>query len=225
MKIALISDIHANAFYFKTLLENIKKEKVDKIVCLGDLIGYYNAPNEVINICRDNNIICIQGNHEEYILGTLKYRKEKENIYNIEEHKKILSIENHIFIEQMPRELVIEYEGITMYCTHALPDNSAKYLYSPNEMIDKYIKGYDYYCSGHTHIAYIQYKKGTCLINPGSIGQPRDYSTIPSYALINMKSRDVTIKKIEVDVEAYVKDLREESMNKELIDILMRKNK
>jgi len=225
MKIVLISDIHANAFYFKALLESIKKEKVDKIICLGDLVGYYNEPNEVINLCRDNNITCIQGNHEEYILETLKYRKDKESIYNIEEHKRILSTENRIFIEQLPKELVIKYKNLSMYCVHALPNNSVKYLYNPNEISDEYIRNHDFYCSGHTHIPYVQYKKGTCLINPGSVGQPRDYTTLPSYVLVDMKSRDVIIKKIEVDVESYIKFLKEEKIHKELIDILIRKKK
>ena len=225
MKIALISDIHANAFYFKILLASIKEEKVDKIICLGDLVGYYDEPNEVIDLCRDYNVECIQGNHEEYILETLKYRKEKEDIYRIEKHRKLLSIKNRIFIENMPKEIIIQLGSISIYCTHALPGNSAKYLYNPNEIADEYIQGYDYYCSGHTHIPSIQYKNGTCIINPGSVGQPRDYTAMPSYAIVNLDKDEVLIKKVKVDQHNYTKVIKEKKMHMELIDILLRERK
>ena len=199
MNIILISDIHANAFYFSTLLEEIKGEKADRIICLGDLVGYYDQPNEVINLCRDNNIECIQGNHEEYLLEKLNYRKDKEDIYRIKLHNEWLTIENRNFISQMPKEIILNYENISMYCTHSLPEDTSKYLYNPNEISDEHIKGHDYYCSGHTHIPYIQYKYGTCIVNPGSIGQPRDYTSMPSYAVVDIKKKEVKIKKVEVD--------------------------
>jgi len=223
MKIALISDIHANAFYFKKILEDIRNQQVDKIVCLGDLVGYYDEPNEVIDICRTNNIECVQGNHEEYFLQTLNYNKEKENIYRIETHREILSVENKSFIEKMPKEIIFKYGDVSIYCTHALPTNTVKYLYNPNDIADKYIQGHDYYCSGHTHIPYIQYKYGICLINPGSVGQPRDYTTLPSYALIDLKEKEVLIKKINVDTNKYVSCLIEMKLCQELTDILIRK--
>lgn len=224
MKIILISDIHANGFYFSTLLKYIMEEKADRIICLGDLVGYYDEPNEVINLCRDNNIECIQGNHEEYLLGELNYRKDKEDIYRIQVHKELLTINNKKFIEQMPKEIIINYQGVSMYCTHALPMNTSKYLYNPNDMSDDCIKGYDYYCSGHTHIPYIQYKYGTCIINPGSIGQPRDYTSMPSYAVVDIAKKEVTIKKVEVEKKTYISHLKDIKLNIELIEILTRKS-
>lgn len=52
MKIALISDIHSNLFYFEKVLHEIEKENVDDIYCLGDLVGYYDKPNEVIDLIK-----------------------------------------------------------------------------------------------------------------------------------------------------------------------------
>ncbi|PHR58529.1 MAG: hypothetical protein COA44_03565 [Arcobacter sp.] len=224
MKIALISDIHANAFYFKSVLVNIKNENVDKIICLGDLVGYYDEPNEVIDLCRNNNIMCLEGNHEEYTLETKVYAKEKEELYRIKVHNKILTKRNRKFIEELPKEILLEDEGVSVYCTHALPQNSSKYIYNPNDIEDVHLRGYDYYCSGHTHIPYIHYKYGTCLVNPGSVGQPRDYTTLPSYAIINLKEKSVSIKKVEVDVNAYMKHLEKIKLHLSLRDILVRKN-
>ena len=223
MIIALISDIHANYFYFEKVLAEIQHDKVDKIICLGDLIGYYDKPNEVIDLCKENSIECIQGNHEEYILGAIEYNRDKEYLYRIGKHKKILSDENKRFLKDLPKEITINYENLSIYCTHSLPGNCIKYLYNPNELKDEYILEYDYYCSGHTHIPYIQYKFGTCMINPGSIGQPRDYTVMPSYALIDLVNKEVKIKKLEVDVDVYIENLKKRDIPKELIDILKRK--
>ena len=97
------------------------------------------------------------------------------------------------------------------------------YLISPNKIEYEHIQGYDYYCSGHTHIPYIQYKQGTCIVNPGSVGQPRDYTILPSYAVIDLNKDEVSIKKIKVDVEMYLVNLASINYNPDLIDILTRK--
>ncbi|MBT5400563.1 metallophosphoesterase family protein [bacterium] len=223
MKIALISDIHANSFYLKSVIDSIKNQQIDRVICLGDLVGYYENPNEVINLCIKNNIECILGNHDQYLLGTLKYKEEKEGIYKIKEHRKVLSSSNMNFINGLPHEITIHFDGKIIYCTHATPHNTTEYLYNPNKIEYEHIQGYDYYCSGHTHIPYIQYKQGTCIVNPGSVGQPRDYTILPSYAVIDLNKDEVSIKKIKVDVEMYLVNLASINYNPDLIDILTRK--
>ena len=225
MKIILISDIHANAFYFREFFNTIARESYDRIICLGDLVGYYDEPNEVIDLCRQYNIECIKGNHEEYLFGTLKYKESQEHIYRIKLHRDILSFDNKKYLKELPSEIIITDDSVSIYCTHALPANSAKYLYNPSEILDEYIQGYDYYCSGHTHIPYIQYTHGTCVVNPGSIGQPRDYTSEPSYVIIDLLKKEVLIKKIRVDTDIYIEKLQEKNIDIKLIDILRRKKK
>ena len=68
MKIAVISDIHANVYALMNVLEDIDNEKVDTIVCLGDLVGYGSQPNEVISMIKERHILCIKGNYDNSVV-------------------------------------------------------------------------------------------------------------------------------------------------------------
>lgn len=77
MKIAIISDAHGNLLFFKFCMEAIQKEKVDRIVALGDYFGYMLDGKKVFDILRDNNAILLKGNHEAMLLGELPLDKKK----------------------------------------------------------------------------------------------------------------------------------------------------
>lgn len=70
-KIAIISDIHSNPTALLTVLEDVEKQKCDRIVCLGDIVGYGYDPNGCIDICRDRNMECVLGNHDAGLVGSL----------------------------------------------------------------------------------------------------------------------------------------------------------
>ena len=80
MKIAVISDIHGNLYALMKVLEDIEDEKVDTIICLGDLVGYGPHPNEVIAIIRRKNIICLKGNYDASVVDE-GYTYIRENEY------------------------------------------------------------------------------------------------------------------------------------------------
>ena len=71
MRIAIISDIHANTTALNTVLEDIDKQKCDHIVCLGDIVGYGYDPDGCIEICKQRNMMCILGNHDAGMAGKL----------------------------------------------------------------------------------------------------------------------------------------------------------
>ena len=64
MKIAIIADIHSNLEAFEAVLKDIKSKEIDKIICLGDIVGYGSSPNECIELIKKNGIQSIQGNHD-----------------------------------------------------------------------------------------------------------------------------------------------------------------
>ena len=73
--------------------------------------------------------------------------------------------------------------------THSMPSDTETYLNSQSTW-SRISKDFDYYLYGHTHRCNVQYHYGTCLLNPGSVGQPRDYNASPSYAVIDL-SREI----------------------------------
>ncbi|MDN5062712.1 metallophosphoesterase family protein [Aliarcobacter butzleri] len=222
MKIALISDIHSNLFYFEKVLHEIEKENVDDIYCLGDLVGYYDKPNEVIDLIKKKDIKCIKGNHDKYLLNELPYDLKKDEIYGIKQQRELLSNENFKFLRNLKDEIVLEINNKKIYMTHSFPNNCERYLYNLDNLNLEFLKEYDYYFFGHTHIPIITYHYGTCIVNPGSIGQPRDHTKQSSYAIVDFKLEEVKIKKVNHDIDVFTKELKNEQYAVQLIDILKR---
>ena len=222
MKIALISDIHSNLFYLEEAIKQIEKEQVDNIYCLGDLVGYYDNPNKVIDLIREKNIICIKGNHEKYLLGKLKYNVNNENIYRIKVHRDIVTDVNLKYLSNLEEELKFKINNKQLYMTHSLPNDCMRYLYNVKNLNKEFTSKYDYYFFGHTHIPMITYQYGTCIVNPGSIGQPRDHTKKPSFAIVNLGKDSVTLNKVTVDIKTYCKGLNHRGYDESLIEILKR---
>jgi len=224
MKIAIIADIHSNFDYFSTILKDIQKHNVDKIFCAGDFVGYYNKPNEVIEEVKRTGIVCVKGNHDKFLLGELSYPLAKDFIYQIKKQRKLITEENIEFIRRLPDSISCELIGKKIYMTHSFPNDSEKYLYTVEEFTKKDLIDINYYFYGHTHIPNIIYRYGTCLINPGSVGQPRDYSAQPSFVIVDMVNDECTLKKIHVDNLDFVSRLKKSKYPSEVITILERKN-
>lgn len=222
MKIAIISDIHANYEYLKSVLKDIFEQNINNIYCLGDLVGYYNEPNLTIDLIRKNNIICIKGNHEKYLLGELPYTISKEDIYGIERQRNIISDINLKFLSSLKDEYVFEVNKKLIFMTHSHPSNCEKYVYDFKDFDFTALQQYDYCCFGHTHIPVIGYHNGMCFVNPGSVGQPRDYTGKSSYAIIDFDSNMVSIKRVAQEVDRFIEILENSSYNSALLKILKR---
>ncbi len=220
MKIAFISDIHSNLSYFRTIIPSL--ETVDQIFCLGDIIGYYDRPNEVIKTCMDLGIRAIKGNHEKYFFRERKYEREKEHVYGIARQRIEIEEDCVEWLRSLPDHLEITIGRRKLYLTHSLPDDPVTYCYDPRQLDESFTSRYDFYCFGHTHIPSIQYFFGTCIINPGSVGQPRDYTGKPSFVIVDFLNDVCFLHKARVDRESYQAQLAAQQIDQVLIDILER---
>lgn len=222
MKIAFISDIHSNYFYFKKVMLQIEKSNVDEIYCLGDMIGYYDKPDKVIELIINKNIKCIKGNHEKYLLGEIDYNKKNENIYRIENQRRTLSKENLNFLQSLPDSIEKKIDNKKFYLTHSLPNNTTSYIRSLHDLDSINSKIYDYYCFGHTHVPLISFHYGFCVLNPGSIGQPRDYTQKPSFIIVNTENQSCELYKVDIEISPYISQLKKMDYPEPLIRILIR---
>ncbi|MEX3010163.1 metallophosphoesterase [Hoeflea sp. TYP-13] len=225
----LISDIHANLAALKTVLDKIPLYTT--ILCAGDILGYYTEPNEVCQLLRERKVQCIKGNHDKYILGELEYPATRELAYRIEATRRLLSARNYKWLASLPDKLSINIPSshggektaeTNILIAHGSPSNVEEYIY-PDTPIDFLSKlRQDYLVLGHTHHPMKQKAGELTVINPGSVGQPRDWIPEPSYASINPASKAICFYRASYDVSAYQNLLRRASIDHSVIEILSR---
>ncbi|WP_066892519.1 metallophosphoesterase family protein [Clostridium nigeriense] len=224
MKIAVISDIHSNYDALKAVVNEINKHNCDLKICLGDMVGYYDKPNEVIECLKLYDFKCIKGNHDKFILGELEYKIENEKIYGINRHRNLLRKENILFLKESLDFIELEYKNKKYCFCHSLKDNSEVYLKDENDVLSKfdYIKIYDYYFHGHTHRRNYIKVNNSIVINPGSVGQQRDKTWKPSFGIMDLDNNEWKVIKVEYDIKTYVLNLRNNGFDNMLVDIFER---
>ncbi|NUM35469.1 MAG: metallophosphoesterase family protein [Candidatus Brocadiae bacterium] len=204
MRFGIIADVHANLEALSVALKVLGEEGVDQIICLGDVVGYNANPIECLSIIMERHIPCIKGNHERHILGekseTLKEDTDKVLAWTKNQLKK----EQYDFIvNDMPNKMLHE-SGFLI--THGSPRNKDEYLLKLHSFVTNLKLMEEKYPDiricfhGHTHLPSIMAKGHIAqdftqdtlvelhpdrqyLINPGSVGQPRDQCPLTSFGI------------------------------------------
>ena len=201
MKILFISDIHGN--YPALLpLENYFKD-VDKVICLGDIVGYHCYVNEVVEFLIHHNVTCIQGNHDRYIFEGLETQTKAINDsvrFGIEIALKKLTSENKKWLKSLPTSLSFKVDNLSVLCCHGSPwDVTNGYVYADSELFPKMSEfAFDVIALGHTHRAYTNQMDKQIVFNPGSVGQARD-----TEGKACAKILDTETKTLEIIQEPY----------------------
>lgn len=181
MKLAFISDIHSNIEALKKSIKKIEKFNVDKIYCLGDIVGYGNNPNEVIILLKDKKIDCINGNHDELFLNGSMSEK-----YNFPFTRDIITNDSKEFLSKLKKYIILEeYNAIL---SHAVPFSDDVYLHANSDFSILDNIDFKYIFMGHTHYPMFMSYYDKKILNPGSIGQPRDKNSSSSFLICNIKS-------------------------------------
>ena len=220
MRYAIISDIHANLEALQAVLAEIDRLRVDAFYCLGDLVGYNANPNECIAIIREHGIRSVMGNHDSRAAGL-----EHADDFNpyaadaIRWTRERLSPENTAFLRDLPRELQI---GDLMLFHGSLHDTDRYILYR-KDILDNFLLLRQVPGSprlglyGHTHVpmavslagetphleeesVVMLQEERSYLINPGSVGQPRDGDPRAAFCVYDGAERTVTFHRVRYDV-------------------------
>jgi|TARA_B100000929_G_scaffold92363_1_gene72542 putative phosphoesterase len=213
MKIAILADIHANIYAFNEVLADIQKESVDKIIVAGDLVGYYYWPSEVVNICmQDSKFICVRGNHEDNLKLALSEPDKLDSLtkkygssYRI--CLETLSIEQVNWLLNLPQFLDLKIGNTNFYITHGSLKETTEYVY-PNadfKKLKENISNSKFTILAHTHYPFIHSWNDKWLINPGSVGQPRDFGNIASYFIVNLETNLIVPKRIAFPTKVIAK--------------------
>ncbi len=223
-KILVISDVHANAVALEAVLTNAGE--VDETWCLGDVAGYGPQPNECIERIRSlPNLTCLMGNHDYAAVGdmaleTFNSDAKKALLWQ----RKLLSEDSRSFLSSLPGEVVVRGE---ISLAHGSPRDPI-WEYVMNTLVARI--NLDFFDTpwcfvGHSHFQAVfqfhartddlsivvppsaeQYElKDRAILNPGSVGQPRDRDPRAAYAIFCPEEHTWEPRRVEYDIKSVQK--------------------
>ncbi len=233
MRYLILSDVHANVEAFRAVKAFFRRKRFDRVLFLGDLVGYGGAPNQVVETFLEfKHIHAVRGNHDKVCSGI-------EEGYNFNDKAKIaadwtferLSMENLKYIREMPRGPVRVNESILI--SHGSPVNEDYYLFSEFDafqVFNQFRTRLMFF--GHTHVpcvfefdgesimfrrlmdrdVVILNPKYQYLVNPGSVGQPRDRDYRASCILYDSDTAKLFHYRVHYNVEASQKRILREGL-------------
>ncbi len=222
MKIAVLSDIHGNLPALQAVLDDFPL--VNACVCCGDLVGYYPDAEEVCNILQNLNTLIVRGNHDAYVAGALFPSMDKADAHKIEWTRANLSEKNLSWLTALPVEMSFSWDGSRILMRHASPWDEETYLYPDSSRLSEIqLRENEFLFLGHTHHPMWIRAGDGMILNPGSVGQPRDWNPLASYAIFDPTARNVEMRRVKYNVPAFQKRLKGLGWENALIDILNRK--
>ncbi len=235
MRYLLISDLHSNDEAFSAVLHRVKRKKFDRVVCLGDFVGYGADPNKVLDRVRTvpRPTVAIRGNHDKVVAGVDSGEMFNPTaLYAARWTTERLSKENLDFLKRLPLGPTV-VDGAFGIC-HGSPLDEDAYIFSDFDAsmnfvhLNRFASNLDVCFFGHSHIpsiftlepdgirveavrggrARLELSAGKrYLINPGSVGQPRDRNPKAAYAIFDSEERVVYFDRVAYDVTATRKKI------------------
>lgn len=231
MRIAIISDIHANLVALETVLADIERERADQIVCLGDVTANGPQPRETLQRIKALGCPVVCGNTDEWFLvmqtfdpNSEKERRLMEMLWWAEKQFSPTEIE---FMRAFQPRVELQLEGgNTLLCFHGSPQSNTDVILAttPDDELAQRLG--DYHATvmigGHTHTQMLRRFQGTLVVNPGSVGMPmtRDESNLvrrppwSEYAIVESRGDNLAVefRRVPLDVVAVMRAARESGM-------------
>lgn len=216
MKIAIFSDIHGNMQALDAVMADIKKEKCDKMFCLGDIAMAGPEPIKAIQVIKDlydkGSLELIQGNTDEMIGdGSAEIINKVKSAFPImgealEDDCKIIPDDLKTFLKDLPKQKMLELEGLKILLVHGSPRRNDENILPnmPLDEVEEILSGVDVnviFC-GHTHMPCGYHtNSGKTLVNDGSVGRPFTENPQSCYviAIINNGKLEITHKFVDYD--------------------------
>lgn len=221
MKLALISDIHANLPALEAVLADIDLRTVDAVYHLGDLVGYAPWPNETVSLLDENRIPGVSGNYDSTVATDHKHcgcryedpRQETLSHVSYEWTRTHVSAHTRRRLAALPFRLDLRpagghASGPRLVLVHGTPTLNT--LYWTEDRDDRFcmkmakaagLRPGDAIAFGHTHIPWQREVEGVLFINTGSVGRPKDGDPRAGYALVTVNGDSLTVEFIRIDYD------------------------
>ncbi len=233
MKLAIVSDIHANLEALRATLASISVEGVDKVLCLGDFVGYHADPGECIALLRRVDAVCIAGNHDSAVAGRITTEGfSAMAALGVAWTRERLDADAVAFLAGLPRQACI---GGRVVAVHGalLPEGGCEMTRLDTEerrrlcfeALAEHPSGARICAFGHTHqLGVYEFRDGFerirvedtiplrddahYLINPGTIGQPRGRERRATYIVVDSTRRTAVVRRVEYDFSSALAKAR-----------------
>jgi predicted phosphodiesterase len=239
MRVAVISDIHGNLHALEAAIAALDEEEPDEIWCLGDLVGYGPRPNECCTKVAEIADVCLIGNHDLGVLERISLDEfSSEAAASARWTQSVLGSEARSYLENLSAEAELADVGAELY--HASPrDPVWEYVLDAGSMraaLEDTVQ--PVILVGHSHVPLVakledgqlhaahapegtevDLSAGRVLLNPGSVGQPRDGDPRAALAILDLGER-AWFRRVEYDVERTQDEIKEEGLPEPLADRL-----
>ncbi|MCW3991526.1 MAG: metallophosphatase family protein [Candidatus Bathyarchaeota archaeon] len=207
LRLLVVSDIHSNLPALRRVLEDAGR--FDATICAGDIVGYGPDPVECVKAAAELGFRCVAGNHDAAVVtgNTSGFNPHAADAVAINSH--LLDGESRAWLRGLSTTLTFNVEGVTVAIFHGSPyDPLNEYIFPAEaelrstDFLDQ--TGADLLILGHTHVPYVHRCRRRVMVNPGSVGQPRDGDPRSSYMVIDLVEgiAAVTHRRVKYDVEA-----------------------
>jgi putative phosphoesterase len=189
MKLGIVSDIHAQAQALRRAIEDMPA--VDRLFCAGDAVSEYRFCPETVELLQQHEVRCIQGNHERVLFGGA-------NQHYLEKCQAQYDAQLLETLATAPTMIEFAADGTSVLLVHASPWRPFdEYILPTSRHLPRFAElPYDVVIMGHTHIPMVHQVGEVMVINPGSCSQPRDGTAEGSYAVLDLATREVCIRRL-----------------------------
>jgi putative phosphoesterase len=218
MEVAVIADVHSNLPALEAVLAEV--EGLSVYSC-GDVVGYYPFPNETIDLVRKRGITGVMGNHDYAVVKGDVSALNTSAAAAVRWTRNVLSGPNLEYLASLPESY--RGKGFTIY--HGSPQNKLfEYVFPvyPEEKLELSSLDTEVLILGHTHIPFVKKLGSGLVINPGSVGQPRDGDPKAPYAILDAEKKKVTMKRVAYDIDMVAEEIRRNGLPEGLAERLYR---
>ena len=238
MRVAVLSDIHGNLHALRAVLDAVAAEEVDALWCLGDLVGYGPRPNECCAEVERAAQLCLVGNHDLGVLGRIPLAEFTDDAAAAARwSQSVLSAEARAFLERLeslaaaedvelfhasPRDPVWEYVLSGEAAAAAFELTQAQVVLVGHSHVPLAISLADRVLDGGVAPAGTETALGASrwLLNPGSVGQPRDGDPRAAYLVLDLDARRALHRRVAYPIERTQEEIRERGLPEALADRL-----
>jgi predicted phosphodiesterase len=236
VKYAIIADLHANLEALVAVLASIALDRVDHVVCLGDIVGYNADPEACVKLVKDSGIRSIAGNHDRAAVGTKDTRHFGGPAkHAIEWTKTQLSADSRSYLAALPTTLLVDDEFFLVHgALHPEPNddlhlsNATRVAASLSALVTGRF-GARICFFGHSHrpaiyeqragrirqidaMSAVLLPEAHYLVNPGSVGQSRDGDPRAAYALFDAEHGALELRRVRYDLATAQRRSRERGL-------------